>query len=232
MSVRAVFFDCAQTLMDVRYDAVEVALEAAEACGFVLDATAGPKYESLVRQRWVEYVRVNRTGDDARCRAFWSELTQEWVVACGLEPSAVEPLIAQADHMLFGPSPSFLTLYPDTEPCLATLHGSGLRLAVLSNWDYTLDRALATFGLQRYFERTFASMVVGYEKPDPRLFLHALDEMGLEPDQVLHVGDNPLADGQGARDAGIECILVDRAAPGSGPRLVRSLAELPARVRL
>ena len=63
----------------------------------------------------------------------------------------------------------------------------------------------------------------------PALFA---ERAGLAPDQALHVGDDPLADVEGARRAGIEAVWVNRREEpwpdGLEPpaRTVRSLAEL------
>jgi putative hydrolase of the HAD superfamily len=45
--------------------------------------------------------------------------------------------------------------------------------------------------------------VEGYSKPDVRIFRRVLEMTGLEPDQMLYVGDSPLTDIRGAARAGI-----------------------------
>ena len=47
----------------------------------------------------------------------------------------------------------------------------------------------------------------GYEKPNPRAFEYALRQVG-HPERVCMVGDNPIADVQGAESMGIPAILV------------------------
>jgi putative hydrolase of the HAD superfamily len=65
-------------------------------------------------------------------------------------------------------------------------------------------------GLEGYFERTLAAREAGAAKPDPRIFVALLDGVGLEPRQVLYVGDDPHADIEGARNAGMHAAWVDR----------------------
>ena len=50
----------------------------------------------------------------------------------------------------------------------------------------------------------------GAAKPDGAIFAHALETLGVEASEALHVGDNREADYDGARAAGIEALLVDR----------------------
>jgi FMN phosphatase YigB (HAD superfamily) len=51
---------------------------------------------------------------------------------------------------------------------------------------------------------------VGYQKPHPAIFLHALELLGAAPQDAIHVGDDPVADVDGARRAGIEPVLIVR----------------------
>ena len=53
------------------------------------------------------------------------------------------------------------------------------------------------------------SALVGYEKPDPRIFAAALERTGADPDRTLHIGDLYHADVVGARTAGIHALLLD-----------------------
>jgi putative hydrolase of the HAD superfamily len=90
-------------------------------------------------------------------------------------------------------------------------------MVVVSNWDSSLHRVLSLHGLTPYFERVFASMEEGCAKPDPSFFRIAERHLALPPEQILHVGDNPVDDLEGARSAGWQSILIDRTgqAPGS-----------------
>jgi putative hydrolase of the HAD superfamily len=77
---------------------------------------------------------------------------------------------------------------------------------------------------------------VGYQKPHPAIFEHALDLLGVDSTEAVHVGDDPKADVVGARRAGIEPILVDRHgrahppigadAPADGVTVIAAFAAL------
>jgi HAD superfamily hydrolase (TIGR01509 family) len=92
---------------------------------------------------------------------------------------------------------------------LAAFRALGLRLVVVSNSDGTAERGLAAAGLRPYFEAVMDSAVVGYEKPDPRIFEHALAAIGGAPERAAHVGDLYHADVTGARAAGVHAVLLD-----------------------
>jgi putative hydrolase of the HAD superfamily len=63
--------------------------------------------------------------------------------------------------------------------------------------------------LRRYFDKVFDSHLVGYAKPDVRLFQHALAALGLRPAECLFVGDVYYVDVLGANRAGIAAIHLD-----------------------
>jgi putative hydrolase of the HAD superfamily len=71
------------------------------------------------------------------------------------------------------------------------------------------------------------------EKPDPRLFQHALEASGAQASRTVHVGDLYHVDVVGARAAGLHAILLDIAGLYDGydaPR-IRTFAELPESLR-
>ena len=100
--------------------------------------------------------------------------------------------------------------FPDVLPTLRSLRRWGKTLAVVSNWDPALPALLAEVGLAEFFAFILPSAEIGVEKPDGRIFSLALQRLGLEPQEVVHIGDSYEADVVGARAVGITPILLDR----------------------
>jgi putative hydrolase of the HAD superfamily len=98
---------------------------------------------------------------------------------------------------------------PGIPEALSRLVDAGFRLVVVSNSDGTVESGLRDRGLRRFFGPVVDSALVGYEKPDRRIFEYALRVSGAEPETTLHVGDLYDADVLGARAAGIHPALVD-----------------------
>lgn len=103
-----------------------------------------------------------------------------------------------------------LELYPDAEPTLRHLKIGGYSLGLISNAPADTDRAVERLGISKYLDSTVISGIVGYSKPNPEIFRIALDEVGVRPDEAVHVGDLYEADVVGARSAGIKGVLIDR----------------------
>ncbi len=101
-------------------------------------------------------------------------------------------------------------VYPDVEPSLDRLRKEGIRLAVISNWLWEAPELFHGVGLAAHFEQLIVSARVGYDKPHPEIFRHALKLMDVSPERAMHVGDSYPADVLGARAAGITPVLIDR----------------------
>jgi 2-haloalkanoic acid dehalogenase type II len=103
-----------------------------------------------------------------------------------------------------------MSAYPDAVPALTALRGHGLRLVAVSNWDCSLGTVLERCGLAELLDGAISSAEAGAPKPDPATFAAALELVGCEPAEALHVGDTREEDVVGARAAGIRALLLDR----------------------
>lgn len=91
--------------------------------------------------------------------------------------------------------------------------------------------------IEHHFDFVVISESVGVWKPDPRIFEIGLEKIGMSADDVIYVGDNPVADIGGAQAAGIRGIWMNRAArPWPRKELpdleVRDMAELVTALEL
>lgn len=89
----------------------------------------------------------------------------------------------------------------DVVPMLQGLRALGLRLVVVSNANGKLHTMFARVGLTPHVDLVLDSHDFGVEKPDPRLFLIALEQSGAEAGTTIHVGDFFHIDVVGARAA-------------------------------
>lgn len=181
--------------------------------------------EAALRQEIAHYRARMQVGADA---AGLTVLRAECgaVLACALGPGG--PGADEATEMLL--QSLRFRLYDDALPALDALADRGTRVAVVSNWDCALPHHLERLGVADRFTAIVASAAVGAAKPDPTIFLRALRAAGVHPDDALHVGDRRAEDLDGARAAGMRALLLDRDGHGDGPEVIRSLAEVPARM--
>jgi putative hydrolase of the HAD superfamily len=105
--------------------------------------------------------------------------------------------------------PGVWDLYPETIEVLDALHGR-FELAVISNFDGRLRMILEHLGVTKFFAHLFISSELGADKPDPEIYRRALRLSGIQPDEALHVGDDPERDWKGATAAGLSIFRLDR----------------------
>ena len=219
--------DAAGTLIDVRWDPVRVALDCALEVGLALDEEpAGAMYNHLLRSGWGHYQQLNLTRDPDICDAWWSDLTQTWFERIGQDTGCLGAYKEVLMRRLYTPGSDIFLLYEDTIPCLEALKAAGHRMAILSNWDYSLHRVVEMLGIRDYFDVVIASLEEGPEKPDPALFQIALDRLGVQREDTIHVGDNPLDDLRGAQDFGMRALLLDRSAIDPRPPVINTLRSV------
>jgi FMN phosphatase YigB (HAD superfamily) len=222
---KGVTFDCAQTLLNVKWSPTACVTDVATRIDFPVTEDEAKLFAKLLGRARADYVSVNLTRDPSALQSFWRRRYEEWLTSIGRPISWATTFVAGAESLAYG-EPFWFRPFSDVVPCLEGLSDLGIRLAVVSNWDISLHRVLRSLALDRYFETVIASLEEGPEKPDPRLFDIALARLQLEPNDVVHVGDLPIDDIEGATGAGIRAILLDRTHEHPEVPSISSLSQL------
>ena len=86
------------------------------------------------------------------------------------------------------------------------------KLLLLTNGSPDLQNTKLTITpeLVPYFDVIVISGDFGRGKPDPTIFEHALERVGLQKDEAIMVGDNLMTDVLGASRAGIKTVWINR----------------------
>jgi putative hydrolase of the HAD superfamily len=145
-------------------------------------------------------------------RGFWSRLVER---LCELLDAGKPGPFAAAELFHRFSRPEAWTVYPDAVPALDAMRARGLRLAVISNFDERLPDLLSSLDLAQRVDCIVTSSALGIAKPNPAIFHHALERLGVEASAAVHVGDHRLEDLEGAQAAGMEALLLDRSERGT-----------------
>jgi HAD superfamily hydrolase (TIGR01509 family) len=184
-----------------------------EVLGESVDPVRLERAEAAARPRISKRLLRETEDDGQQLFAAYIEEVLAQLVQLGERLSArPEVLAAQLVPILRAPGQTqrlWSRVLPGIPEALSRLVDAGFRLVVVSNSDGTVESGLRDRGLRRFFGPVVDSALVGYEKPDRRIFEHALRVSGAEPETTLHVGDLYDADVLGARAAGIHPALVD-----------------------
>jgi len=215
-TIQAVTFDVGGTLIEPWPSVGHVYAEVA--------ARFGVRREPELLTRQFRAAWKSRRGFDYS-REAWFDLVRRSFGESAALPEEFFPAVYERFA-----EPDAWHVFDDVLPALEMLASRGVRLAVISNWDERLEPLLRRLRLQPFFETITVSCDVGFTKPSSVIFEHALRQLSLEAGAVLHVGDSVREDSEGARAAGIEAMLVDRAEGKSPPGTIRALSELAALV--
>jgi putative hydrolase of the HAD superfamily len=116
-----------------------------------------------------------------------------------------DPLLADAAFEVFFAERQRVTLFDDALPALEFLSGR-YPLVALSNGNADLQRV----GLAQFFRAALSAREFGVGKPDPRIFLAAAGAAEVQPEEVLHIGDDATLDALGALNAGMQAAWLNR----------------------
>ena len=182
-----------------------------------------------VRRAWEEFNCRRQSGRDLFAshpqgsRAFWYEFVDRVCLLLGREPAS---RFAKSELFEAFSGPEAWEVFEDVPEVLAALRAKGMRMVVVSNWDDRLPILLERLEMSRFFESIVYSADVGAEKPFSEIFLHALKELSLPPEEVLHIGDRLREDVEGARGVGMQSIHLARDSDKGDLRDLRPLVEL------
>ena len=223
---RAVLFDAGGTLLRPHPSQEEVTGRVIAEAGVRVDAEA--LADAIRHASAVVFGSHGRSADrwtsEVAIRGVWQEYYELVLTRLGLR---WDPELGARIYDAFGAAESW-ALFDDVAPTLEALRARGLRLGIVSDWGTALVPILHAIGLSAHFGVAVVSAYAGVAKPDRDVFAYALSRIGVGADEAIYVGDVYLADVLGARGAGVEPILIDRAGRYGfvDCAVVRSLTEI------
>ena len=117
------------------------------------------------------------------------------------------------------------TLYDDAIPTLGRCIALGYRNYIVSNNYPELPLIVEQLGLAPFFSDYIISALIGYDKPRREVFEHAMD-LARHPECCFMIGDNPVADIEGANRVGIPSVLVHQEEASEATYSFASLTEI------
>jgi putative hydrolase of the HAD superfamily len=145
--------------------------------------------------------------------AWQEERLLAMLATADIHPGEYERILADLHA---GRAERVMEAYAEVPAVLAELRCRGLHLAICSNWDWDLDRAIDEVGLTGIVDTVMSSAWAGARKPHPRIFERTLEQVAahlgdtLEPTEVLFVGDTWGPDVEGPLAAGLRPAYLER----------------------
>jgi 2-haloalkanoic acid dehalogenase type II len=217
-AIRAICFDLDNTLWEV-----EPVLKRAER---ILADWLGRRYPRIPERfsaAGMLEVRAALLAEQPHQAHDLSFLRRETLARCAAEVGYERDMAHEA-FAVWHAARNQLEPYPEVIPALEELRRR-FRLATLSNG----NADLALIGLAHHFEVSFSAGALGYAKPDPRAYAALANALTLKPAEILFVGDEPHADVDGPRTAGMQTVWMNRAGvvwPDALPAADASVTDL------
>ena len=146
------------------------------------------------------------TRDEYRLRRF-----REPLASIGVAPDL--ELVAHLNRLFMACVNDRPMLYGDALPALARLRAAGIITAILTNGPSDGQRRkLGASGLAGAVDHVAIGEETGFSKPLPRAYQAIVEHFAVDPADALMVGDSPELDYDGALQAGLQALLLDREA--------------------
>jgi putative hydrolase of the HAD superfamily len=207
MVCRAVIFDYIGTLVNCRnytIDASKLKLyNVLVAEGFDVDKDTFLNAYNLAHEKYrkVRYEQLREVTN-----AVW---VAEALCNLGFEVTADDPRVKAALNIFFQDFINTLELREGAKKLIKQAQQQS-KIALISNFTHSpvIYKSLRKVGISKFFNAVVVSEEVGWRKPSSRIFQAALNKLQVQPHEAVYIGDSPIEDIKGAKDAGLKTIFI------------------------
>jgi putative hydrolase of the HAD superfamily len=210
--IRAVFFDWSNTVARYVPSREELQSHALREFGFSLSSqeiTPGIAIADryLIEESAASPLRLRSPAEQVKFYTHYQQMVLAKIGVSLPNPDAFVKLMNRLNELY---KKLAFVLYDDVLPAMKALKERGLILALVTNVDADMKDVCRNLGLSTYLDFIVTSGEVGASKPNPKIFLTALERAAVKASEAAHVGDQYEIDVAGAMGAGIKSILLDR----------------------
>jgi putative hydrolase of the HAD superfamily len=222
--IRCIAFDAVGTLIEPVPSAAEAYHRVARQHGSRLTADE-------IARRFRSKFRETERGDladpiDIRLATSEAAERERWrAIVVGVIDDVDDPEVCFEELFAHFADPTSWRCFDDVPAALEGLRQAGFNLVLASNFDGRLRRVCDGLPAVRNVTCRVISAEVGFRKPSPRFFKALIAAAGCRAEELLMIGDDRRNDWEGARQAGLPALLINRAADRA-PDEIGSLSEL------
>ncbi len=202
-NITAIGFDLFNTLITAHDGALDEAFRrlatSLEKSGLAIEREG---FRQAYREAAMRFIQETRKKGLETHNRFWISAALK---TQGYTVSPDDPRVAAAIESYFSAFYEYCYPIPGTIEVLETLK-ERYPLGLLSNFTHgpAARGIMRHIGLTPFFDVILVSGELGYCKPHPLVFQRLAEDLGVKKDDLLYIGDDPLADIQGALKAGIQ----------------------------
>lgn len=205
-NIKHIFFDLDRTLWDFEANSKkalqEIFLEHKLISHFNHFESFHHTYLKINADLWKKYGKKKITKEQLRDSRFLKTLQQHEVND--------EVLAGKISESYIHLSPKQTLLFPNALETLSELKNRGYILHIITNGFQEVQYIkLNESKLSPFFDVIVCSEHIGFNKPDKRIFMHALELAGAKAEESMMIGDDLQVDVLGANQVGMEAVLFD-----------------------
>lgn len=198
-NIEAIFLDVGNTMRVVIPDPAFMA-EAKRQMVVLTEAQLSP--DAMFAMLEERYKGLRKRAKEHLIEATETEMWTQWMLP-DYPTEKIRPLSGKLTR-LWRDSDGHRVARPDVRETVIELHRRGYQLGIIANTitETEIPDWLESDNLGSYFKTVVLSSKVGIRKPNPEIYREAARRMGVAPENCVYVGDNPLRDAEGTRQAG------------------------------
>ncbi len=167
-----------------------------------------PDFRMIIERYWVTMQDEFYSAD---LNLKITDFNQTFFAQLGFSDESAKRLATPFDDLIFELELDCTIAIDGAIELLDFLKNNGYKIGLVSNASHSENRLrllMRKVGIEDYFETVVISSVMGIRKPDPRIFLKALDDLGVQASEALYIGDREEYDAVGAMNAGMRFVIV------------------------
>lgn len=205
--IRAIVLDCYSTLIDIRTNEEkdEIFRHLALYLQYYGANITNENLKTALAQEKERYLRASKESyPEVDLEAVFEKVLEKEGLSNPFLPESCCKLVRLLSRERF-------QLFSDSLPVLKEMKRNGYPLAVVSDAQkaFCLDEG-RILGVDQFFDHVILSTQFGFKKPDARLFAIACALLDTPPTEAVYIGNDPETDVKGAKEIGMQVILVDR----------------------
>lgn len=207
MVCRAIIFDYIGTLVNCRNYSMDASKQK------LFKALLSEGFDVVEDQFLTAYCLAHEKYRKVRYEQLKEVTNAVWVAEAlynlGFTVTADDPRIKAAINVFFQNFIDTLELREGAKKLLHQAQQQG-KVALISNFTHApvIYKSLRTMKISEYFNAIVISEEIGWRKPSSHIFQHALNCLKVQANEAVYVGDSPIEDIKGAKDAGFKTVFV------------------------
>jgi HAD superfamily hydrolase (TIGR01662 family) len=229
LRAKAVLFDMGNTLVKYDYGAPEEVFQRVLSSLGISRSLNQIKKAFLDCKKKAEYNQLLSSLGRIKCEEYWFQW--DAMVLKHLKIEENEELPRTIHSKWFDCVDS--TLYPEVREVLLELKRRGMKVGLIST---AYEEEIQSILRMANLKETAFDIIVGVDtikkvKPNPEIFKYAISKLDVKPEEAIFVGDNVEADYEGAENAGLHALLIDRTEKQqNGLRTIKNLKEILSKI--